>query len=117
MEAVLEAIDSMNLPIYKGTKQSMKRYIEGVMTEARNFSVLRASEFLNFSYQRLQYLVSEARFKDEDVEIERLQWAVSQSEQPEREYNFVIIDDTQSKKFILFAPTLHQSVMLATLGK
>jgi hypothetical protein len=60
MEAIQEAIDSMNLPIYKGTKQSMKRYIEGVMTEARNFSVLRASEFLNFSYQRLQYMVSEA---------------------------------------------------------
>jgi hypothetical protein len=99
MEAILEAIDSMNLPMYKCTKQSMKRYIEGVMTEARNFSVLRASEFLNFPYQRLQYLVSEARFKDADVEIERLRWAVSQSTQPGREYNLVI-DDTQSKKFV-----------------
>jgi len=99
MEAVLEAIDSMNLPIYKGTKQSMKRYIEGVMTEARNFSVLRASEFLNFSYQRLQYMVSEARFKDRDLETKRLQWAVSQSGDREREYNYVL-DDTQNRKFV-----------------
>lgn len=72
MEAIQGAIDSMNLPIYKGTKQSMKRYIEGVMTEAKNFSVLRASEFLNFSYQRLQYMVSEARFKDRELEAKRL---------------------------------------------
>lgn len=67
MEAVLEIIDSMNLPIYKPTRQSMKKYVEGIIREARNFSVLRASEFLNFSYQRLQYLVSEARFRDTEL--------------------------------------------------
>src|ERR1700756_1830713 len=99
MEAIQEAIDSMNLSIYKGTKQSIKRYIEGIMTEARNFSVLRVSEFLNFSYQRLQYMVSEARFQDREIETKRLQWAVSQSEHQESEYN-LIIDDTQSKKFV-----------------
>jgi hypothetical protein len=103
MEAVLEAIDSMNLRIHKPTKQSMKRYVEGVMREARNFSVLRASEFLNFSYQRLQYLVSEARFRDTEIEQTRLRWAVSNSSQHEqqKEPEFdLVIDDTQNRRFV-----------------
>ncbi len=101
MKAVLEIIDSMNLPIHKPTKQSMKRYIEGVITEAKNFSVLRASEFLNFSYQRLQYLVSEARFRDTEVEQTRLRWAISQSSQRQKEPEFdIVIDDTQNRRFV-----------------
>ncbi len=103
METVLETIDSMNVPIYKPTKQCMKRYVEGVLREARNFSVLRASEFLNFPYQRLQYLVSEARFRDTEVEQTRLRWAVSNSSQHEqrKEPEFdLVIDDTQNRRFV-----------------
>jgi hypothetical protein len=101
MEAVLEIIGSMNLPIHKPTKQSMKEYVEGIIREARNFSVLRVSEFLNFSYQRLQYLVSEARFRDTELEQTRLQWAVSQSSQQQKGPEFdLVIDDTQNRRFV-----------------
>lgn len=98
MESVADVIDSMNLPIYKRTKQSMKRYAEGVIREARNFSVLRASEFLNFSYQRLQYLVSEARVKDRELEQNRLQWALSQ-----KAGNLFVLTLLQSVTFVTWA--------------
>jgi hypothetical protein len=43
MESIFVAIDSMNLAIHKGTKQSMRRYIEGNMTDRVNLVLWNSS--------------------------------------------------------------------------
>ena len=97
MEEIYQAIEEMNLGIDKRSKESIKEYSLGIMKEARNFTMLRASENLGLNYEKMQYFISEARFNDREIQLARLEWAFGKSKI--REYDLVI-DDTANRKYV-----------------
>src|SRR5690349_15026471 len=97
MKEINQAIEEMKIGIDKRSKESIKIYSLGIIKEARNFTMLRASDNLGLNYEKMQYFISEARFNDREIQWGRLEWVFRKSE--EKEYDLVL-DDTASRKYV-----------------